>query len=180
MLHRWLYEIIVCWFDELAILRKNVYDCSAPIGDVTLDTSSQTNIVRSKDKYFQVHNFSKPLFKDGMNAFEDNNWGCLNPLHYISSLVSCKVVCGNQTVLSLEQFIDFFVGHVEVECTRMVEVVQVCEIMIFFPKIVRLVSLTIILCRRSPVKRWRCCPRNALRFFCKVTSCRLQCRLSRL
>ena len=180
MLHRRLYEIIVCWFDELAILRKNVYDRSAPIGDVTLDTSGQANIVRSKDKYFQVHHISKPLLKDGMNAFEDNNWGCFNPLHYIGSLVSCKVVCGNQTVLSLEQFINFFVGHVEVECTRVIEIVQVSEVMIFFPTIVRLVSLTIILCRRSRVKRWRCCPRSALRFSCKVTSSRLQFRLSRL
>lgn len=47
VLHSWLYEIIVSRFYKLAVLSENVDDCAPAVGDVTLDATSEANIIRS-------------------------------------------------------------------------------------------------------------------------------------
>ena len=102
VLHSWLDEIIVGWFYKFAILSKHVNHSTAAVSNITLDTSGKSNVVWSQHKNFEVHHVSKPLLENSVNALEDDDRCCFYSLHYIRSLVSGKIVSGNQTVFPLE------------------------------------------------------------------------------
>lgn len=134
VLHCWLNEIVVRRLHKFAVLRQYVNNSPATVGDIPLYSTSESDVVRSQDKDFQVHFFSKPLLKYSVNALKHYNWCSFDSLHDICPLVSRKVITRNLAVLSTEQFIYLFEGHVEVKRIRVIEVVQVCIIMVFCPK----------------------------------------------
>jgi hypothetical protein len=134
VLHGWLNKVVVRRLNKFAVLRQHVYNSPAAVCDIPLYSASESDVVRSQNEDFQVHFVSKPLLKNSVNALKHYNWRSFDSLHDIRPLVSRKVITRNLAVLSTEQFIYLFKGHVEVKRIRVIEVVQVCIIMVFFPK----------------------------------------------
>jgi hypothetical protein len=134
VLHRRLYEIIVRWFNEAAVLLEHVDNSAPAFRNVATDAASQTNVIRSKYEYFEVHEFAESIFDNGMDSFKHYNWGGLNSLRYVCPLVRCKVVCGNLNVVSTQKLSNFLVSQVEIESAWVVKVVVGCIFVLVFPK----------------------------------------------
>lgn len=84
MFHCWLDEVIVCWLDMLAVLQQHIHNCPTSLFDVALNAASKANVVRCEHKNFQIHDLSKPLFENCMNALKHNDWRCLDQLNLLS------------------------------------------------------------------------------------------------
>lgn len=69
MLHRRPNKIIVSWLHELTVLVDNVGNGSTTVHDVTLNTSSQTDVVWGQHEDFEVHKLTKSFFENGVNPF---------------------------------------------------------------------------------------------------------------
>jgi len=100
--HSRLNKVIVSRLHKLAVLGKHVNDSPAPVCDIALYTSGETDVVWSENENFQVHFFSEPLLKNCMNSFKHYYGRCLYCLHDCCSLVSGEIVGWDLAVFPFE------------------------------------------------------------------------------
>jgi len=110
MLHRWLNEIIISRLDEPVVLDQDILDSSAAFRNVSLNSSCQPDIVRSKHKNLKVHHRSEPLFVYGVYSLEDNNWGSFYCFYNVSALMQSEVIGWDIHVFAFDELCYFLEG----------------------------------------------------------------------
>ena len=149
ILHGWPDEVVIRWFDEAIVLGQHVDNGATAISNIPLDylkeqdgeqigeekltSAGKTNIIRCEHENLEVHLFAETILNDGMNTFEDNDGSGTHGLRHIGAFVKRKVVSGNLTVFTIDQFGEFLVTEVEVEGRRVIKVVVCGVIVILVP-----------------------------------------------
>ena len=93
---------------------------------VILTSTSQSYVIWSQNKEFQVHNIPETTLLNGMDSLKHNYGGWFYSWCDICALMKCKVVSRDFNISALEQFIQLFESQVEIECLRVIKVVVSC------------------------------------------------------
>jgi hypothetical protein len=88
-----------------------------------LTPTRESNVVRSQNKDFQVHQLSKSLLVKAMDALEYYDWGCFNQQCFVESAMSVEIVGGDFSILVVEQSLEAVVSFVHVKGLGVIEVV---------------------------------------------------------
>ena len=70
-----------------------------------LTSARQANVVRGKNKDFEIHQLTEAALNDGMNTLKDDDRRCLDSLGDVCALVQGEVVCGDLGVFARQQLL---------------------------------------------------------------------------
>ena len=107
-----------------------------------LTSTSQSNVIWSQDKEFQVHNFPETTLLNGMDSLKHNDRGRFDSWCDICALMKRKVVRWDFNILTREQFIQLFESQVKIESLRVIKVIVSCVFVLIISTINRSKSVS--------------------------------------
>jgi hypothetical protein len=88
-----------------------------------LTPTRESNVVRSQNKDFEVHQPSKSFFVKAMDALEYYDWGCFNQQCFLESAMCIEIVGWDFSILVVEQSLEAVISFVQVKGLGVIEVV---------------------------------------------------------
>src|SRR6201988_5477669 len=97
--------------DVRQVVFDNRFCGAAALGHVTPQTADETNVVRSVDKYLDIHLLQQTWIGKDQNAFNDDNWLRLYGTRFVHTRMRFEVVKRQFNRLSCLQSGNVFYGQ---------------------------------------------------------------------